>query len=84
MSVASLGGFWYYRLFIDDYSQKTWIYFFKSKDSGEVLGRFREYKARVETLSGKRIEVLRSDNGGEYTFGGFMIFAKRQESRESL
>lgn len=40
MLVSSLGGFWCYILFIDDYSRKTWIYFLKSKDSGEVLGRF--------------------------------------------
>lgn len=40
MSVASLGGFWDYILFIDDYSRKAWIYFLKSKDFGEVLGRF--------------------------------------------
>ena len=37
ISVASLRGFWYYILFIDNYSWKTWIYFSKSKDSGEVL-----------------------------------------------
>ena len=76
MSVASLGGFWYYILFIDDYSRKTWIYFLKSKDSGEVLGRFREYKAQVENLSSKRIIVLRSDNGGEYTSSGFNEFCR--------
>ena len=31
MSIRSLGGFWYYILFIDDFSQKTWIYFLKYK-----------------------------------------------------
>ena len=28
----------------------------------------------VENQSGKRIKVLRSDNGGEYTSGGFIDF----------
>jgi hypothetical protein len=32
-----------------------------------VLARFQEYKAHVENLTGKKIKVLRSDNGGEYT-----------------
>ena len=33
MSVASLSGFLYYIIFIDDYSRKTWIYFLNTKES---------------------------------------------------
>jgi hypothetical protein len=65
MNVASLNGYLYYVIFINDHSQKTWIYFLKTKDG--VLARFQEFKAQVENLIGKRIKVLRSDNGGEYT-----------------
>jgi transposase InsO family protein len=61
ISVRSVSGFGYYVLFIDDYSRKTWIYFLKTKD--EVFDRFREFKALVENQSGRRIQVLRSDNG---------------------
>ena len=60
--------------FIDDYSQKTWIYFFKFKESDEVLDRFREFRALVKNQSGKKIKVLWSDNGGKYTSGGFVDF----------
>ena len=67
MTVASLGGYHYYVTFIDEYSQKTWIYFLKTKESEEVLSKFKEFKAQVNNLSGKRIKILRSDNGGEYT-----------------
>ena len=37
----------------------------KSKD--EVFEKFQEFKAGVENLTERRIKVLRSDNGGEYT-----------------
>ena len=50
------------------------VYFLKSKD--EVLGEFKEFKALVENLSKRKIKILRSDNGGEYTsneFGSFCI-----------
>jgi hypothetical protein len=59
-------------LFIDDHSQKKWIYFLKTKDG--VLAIFQEFKAQFENLTGRRIKVLRSDNGGEYTFRDFNDF----------
>ena len=74
MTIASLGGYYYYVIFIDDYFRKTRSYFLKSKESEEVLSRFKEFKAQVENLSGKRIKVLRSDNGGEYTSMDFSDF----------
>jgi hypothetical protein len=61
----SLSGYAYYVSFIDDHSRKTWVYFLKSKD--EVLGKFKEFKALVENLSERKIKILRSDNGEEYT-----------------
>jgi hypothetical protein len=65
MTVPSLANFLHYAIFIDDYSRKTWIYFLKAKN--EVFGKFQEFKALVENLSGRKIKILRSDNGGEYT-----------------
>ena len=50
MTVASLGGYHYYVSFIDDYSWKTWIYFIKTKESKEVLIKFKEFKAQVKNL----------------------------------
>jgi hypothetical protein len=72
MTVASLNRYLYYVLFIDDHSQKMWIYFLKTKDG--VLARFQEFKAQVENLTGRKIKVLRSDNGGEYTSRDFSDF----------
>ena len=39
---------------------------------------FKEYKARVELESGKKIKCLRTDNGGEYTDGEFLTFCKQE------
>jgi transposase InsO family protein len=75
MSSLSIGGkFKYYITFIDDFSKKTWIYFLTGKTSEEVLERFLEFKALVETQTGKRIKSLGSDNGGEYTSYAFKRF----------
>eukprot|EP00253_Pinus_taeda_P009762 PITA_09762 len=40
----------------------------------EVFKWFQEFKALVETQTGRKIKVLRSDNGGEYTLGEFVDF----------
>jgi transposase InsO family protein len=72
MIVASMNGYLYYVLFIDDHSRKTWISFLKTKD--RVLARFQEFKAQVENLTGRKIKVPRSDNGGEYTSKNFSNF----------
>ena len=77
MTVASLNGYLYYVLFIYDHSQKTWIYFLKTKDG--VLTRFQEFKSQVENLTKRKIKILRSNNGEEYTskdFNNFYIKAR--------
>jgi hypothetical protein len=37
------------------------------KEKDEVFKKFQEFKALVENISERKIKVLRSDNGGEYT-----------------
>jgi hypothetical protein len=74
MPSTSLSGCVYYVSFIDVYSHNTWVYFLKSKD--EVLGKFKEFKALVENISKRKIKILRSDNGGEYTSKEFETFAE--------
>jgi hypothetical protein len=77
MIVASLNGYLYYVLFIDDHFRKTWIYFLKNKDG--VLAKFQEFKAQIENQTRRKIKILRSYNGGEYTskkFNSFCIEAR--------
>ena len=42
----------------------------RAKD--EVLEIFVKWKKLVETQTGRKIKVLRSDNGGEYTYDPFL------------
>ena len=79
MATKARSGAEYFVTFIDDHSRKTWIYFLKSKD--EVFCRFKEFKALVENLTGKKIKVLRSNNGREYVDKDFTDFCAREGIR---
>ena len=81
MSSVSLRGYEYYVTFIDYHSKKTWIYFLKSKKSEEVLQRFQEFKALVENKIGRKIQALRSNNGGEYTSKEFDGYCRHEGIR---
>jgi hypothetical protein len=82
MSVQSISGFSYYVIFIDDYSSKTWIYFLKTKD--DVFDRFRKFRALVENQFDRRIRVIRSDNGDEYTFNEFVEYCVAKGIKKEL
>ncbi|KAH9734072.1 Integrase catalytic domain-containing protein [Citrus sinensis] len=72
----SMGGAKYMVTFIDDYSRRCWVYPIKKKS--DVFPVFKEYKARVELESGKKIKCLKTDNSGEYTDGEFLAFCKQE------
>ena len=69
---SSLGGARYFVTFIDDFSRKTWIYFIANKS--QVLTKFRHLVNLLKTSTGKLIQTLRSDNGGEYTSTAFQDY----------
>ncbi|GLU18737.1 hypothetical protein SLE2022_350210 [Rubroshorea leprosula] len=79
---CSFGKNKYFLLFIDDYSRKTWVYFLKKKS--EVLKCFQNFKALVEKESGFKIQALRSDRGGEFTFKEFQEFCAANGVRHFL
>ena len=72
MSVISIGGEQYFTLFIDDWSRATFLYLVKKKS--DVLNAFKEFEAWATTFTGRKIKILRSDNGGEYTGTAFKQF----------
>ena len=73
---ASLGGKHYFVTFVDDFSRRVWVYTLKSKD--EVFETFLVWKKMVEIQTGRKIKVLRSDNGTEYRNDQFSIFCKKE------
>jgi hypothetical protein len=46
----------YVLIFVYDFSRFTWIYFLKKKS--EVFQHLQDFKALIETQSGKKIKVL--------------------------
>lgn len=79
MLAESILGCSYFVTFIDDYSRRTHIYFLKAKD--EAFSGFKSSNLLWRTRVGKKVKVLRSENGAEYTSIEFKDFAKK-ESRK--
>lgn len=72
LNSPSLGGAEYFFTFIDDFSHYTWVYPLKRKN--EVFDTFRKWKALMENTTGRKIKVLRTDQGGEYVSNQFKEF----------
>ena len=66
----------YFLTFIDDASRYTWVYILKNKD--EVFEKFKMWKSMVENQYEKKVKILRSDNGGEYTSNVFEKFLQSE------
>ena len=55
-TTTSMNGFRYVLTFIDDLSIFTWVYFLKNKS--EVFEKFNNFKAFVETSTGRNIKDI--------------------------
>ncbi|CAB0002598.1 unnamed protein product, partial [Nesidiocoris tenuis] len=64
VEVASWSGKRYMLTFIDDHSRKVFVYFLHNKS--EVPEVFDSFRRQVETATGRKVKILRTDNGGEY------------------
>ncbi|CAL8995150.1 unnamed protein product [Prunus brigantina] len=62
--IPTPGGARWFVTFIDDCTRMTWVSLLKTK--GEVSSKFQQFYHMVETQFHTRIQVLRSDNGGEF------------------
>jgi len=62
-------------LFVDDFSRMTWVYFLKHKS--EVPDKFYAFYQMIHTQFGKKIQVLRSNNGGEFVNKSMQEFFRK-------
>lgn len=68
ITLATYGGQRYFLLLMDDCSRYMWLQLLMSKD--EAAAAIKKFETRAEAESGKKLRVLRTDRGGEFTFGG--------------
>lgn len=65
MFVKTVGGARYFVLFKDDHS--TYRVVFVIKQKSDVLSCLNKYAPQLEREIGKKMRVLQSDRGGEFT-----------------
>uniref|UniRef100_A0A2N9I8R7 Integrase catalytic domain-containing protein n=1 Tax=Fagus sylvatica TaxID=28930 RepID=A0A2N9I8R7_FAGSY len=71
-SVTTSSGHRWFVIFVDDCTRMTWLYLLKHKD--EVFGVFKSFHIMVQTQFSAKIQILRSDNGGEYVNQPFQAY----------
>ena len=62
--ISTPGGSCYFVIFVDDFSQYTWIYLFKNRS--KLYQIYRDFTKMIKTRFSKPIKVFISDNAQEY------------------
>ena len=62
----------YSLIFINEFSRYCWVYFLKHKS--KVFDLFKIFKALVENQFGRRLKIIKYDNGGEYVKSKFIQY----------
>jgi transposase InsO family protein len=65
ISPSTPAGNCYFLLLVDDMSRFMWLTLLRSK--ADAPAAIMTFQARVERETGKKLKVLRTDNGGEFT-----------------
>jgi len=82
MRTESKSGARYFITFIDDRSKWCEVRFIRNKS--DALNAFKQVKSLFETLIGKKIKFLQSDNGQEYLSKEFEQFLKENGIQRRL
>ena len=72
ITLAINGGRRYFLLLMDDYSRYMWLQLLTSKD--KVAVAIKKFKMRTKAKSGKKLHVLRTGRGGEFTLVEFAAY----------
>ena len=73
---ATNNGRWYFLLLVDDCSRYMCLQLLTSKV--EAAATIKKLKERAEAASGKKLRVLRTDRGGEFTSVEFAAYCADQ------
>ena len=73
---ATPSGRKYFILLVDDCSRYMWLQLLTSKT--EAAESVKKFKALAEVESGKKLRVLRTDRGGEFTSVEFAAYCAAQ------
>ena len=82
MGHTSIGGAEYFLTLLDDKTHYTWVYPLKTKD--QVFECFKEWQAQVENFTGRKVKILKTDNGGKFTSTQFEAHLKACGVRHEL
>ena len=72
----------YFLLLVDDMSWYMWLCLLASKDQAPVA--IRRFKAVAEVESGRKLKVLRTDRGGEFTSMEFRAYCAEEGVQRQL
>ena len=81
-TTASIGGKRYFLTVYDDFSHHVDLYFLKNKS--DALASLKEFTAKAETQTGRKIKQIRSDGGGEFTGNAAKAFYLDKEIQHLL
>ena len=59
-------------LIVDDHTRYMWVELLGVKS--EALACFKKFRAAAELESGRHLKALRTDHGGEFNSGAFVVF----------
>ena len=77
ITLATNGGRWYFLLFVNDCSRYMWLQLLTSKD--EAAAAIKKFKVRAKAESSKKLRVLRTNRGGEFTSVEFAAYCADQD-----